>query len=207
MSFFKLFNKKEVKPSMTIALPLSEQFQSDVNEVNENVKSQNEDSKSPLTVSYATGWPIDVIYGYLHKNYEAKGFEDAMVKSDLAFRDMNINIIRNKILMVFREINLNYDVLKNELEARIENCNAAGLLTTVSEIERNIAIIDTHKTELQKLESDFRNNTNEASIPLQSYECGFLRGISTIALSITNRAGKPTAYSAVPSTSDIKITA
>lgn len=206
MSFFKLFNKKEEKPNMTIALPVSEQSQSDVNEVIENITSQNEESKCSLTVSYATGWPIDVIYGYLHKNYEAKGFEDAMVKTDLAFRDMNINIIRNKILMVFREINLNYDVLKNELDARIENCNAAGLLTTVSEIERNIAIIDTHKVELQKLESDFRNNTNEASIPLQSYECGFLRGISTIALSITNRTGKPTAFSAIPSTSDIKIT-
>lgn len=207
MSFFKLFNKKEEKPNMAIALPISELTQSSAIESKENEVSQDSVSNRPLTVSYATGWPIDIIYGYLHKNYEEKGFEDAMVKSDLTFRDMNLNIIRNKILMVFREINLNYDVLKNELETRIANCNAAGLLTTVSEIERNIAIIDTHRAELQKLESDFRNNTNEASIPLQSYECGFLRGISTISLSVTNRTGRATSFSRVPSQSDTKITA
>ena len=115
MSFFKLFNKKEEKPNMAIALPISELTQSSAIESKENEVSQDSVSNRPLTVSYATGWPIDIIYGYLHKNYEEKGFEDAMVKSDLTFRDMNLNIIRNKILMVFREINLNYDVLKNEL--------------------------------------------------------------------------------------------
>ena len=140
------------------------------------------DNQSPLTVSYATGWPIDVIYGYLHKNYEQKGFDDALVKSDLTFRDMNINIIRNKILMVFREINLNYDVIRRDLQTRLETCSAAGLLTTVSEIEKRITVIDTHKSELQRLENDFCNGRNEASIPLQSYECGFLRGIATITM-------------------------
>lgn len=136
-----------------------------------------------MTVSYATGWPIDVIYGYLHKNYEDKGFADAMLKSDLAFRDLNMSLIRNKILMVFREINLNYDVMKQDLQVRIDNCNAAGLLTTVAEIEKTMSLINAHKEELSQLELDFRNNANEASIPLQSYDCGFLRGIATIAMS------------------------
>ena len=46
-----------------------------------------------------------------------------------------------------------------------------------------MAIIDAHKAELEKLENDFTNNANEASVPLQSYDCGFLRGIATIAMS------------------------
>lgn len=139
-----------------------------------------------MTISYATGWPIDVIYGYLHKSYESKGFDDAMLKSDLAFRDLNMNLIKNKILMVFREINLNYDVMKQDLQTRIANCNAAGLLTTVSELEKTMSTINAHKEELKQLEADFRNNANEASIPLQSYDCGFLRGIASIQMSGTN---------------------
>ena len=135
-----------------------------------------------MTISYATGWPIDVVYGYLHKNYEDKGFQDAMLKSYLAFKDINMRLIRNKILMVFREINLNYDVMKQDLQVRIDNCNAAGLLTTVAQLEKNMQLIDVHKKELADLEADFRNNANEASIPLQSYECGFLRGIATVSL-------------------------
>ena len=142
--------------------------------------------EKPMTISYATGWPIDVIYGYLCKNYENKGFDDAMLKSDLAFRDLNMSLIKNKILMVFREINLNYDVMRQDLQTRIDNCNAAGLLTTVSELEKTMSTINAHKEELKQLEADFRNNANEASIPLQSYDCGFLRGIASIQMSGTN---------------------
>lgn len=199
MNLFQRFKKQE-KPTLEVSLPVSENTQQVADDVTNIASSNASETKQPLTVSYATGWPIDVIYGYLHKNYEEKGFEDAMVKSDLAFRDMNLNIIKNKILMVFREINLNYDVLRNELEIQIENCRAAGLLTTVSEVERNMNIIDTHKSELRQLESDFRNNTDEASIPLQSYECGFLRGISTLALSATHKVN-----TSIPFTNNLPI--
>lgn len=76
-------------------------------------------ASAPLTVSYATGWPIDLIYGYLHKNYEDKGYSDAMLNSNLTFRDMNMAIIRNKILMIFREVNLKYSSMKRDLDTRI----------------------------------------------------------------------------------------
>ena len=185
MGFFNFLNKKSDNESAaTVSLPVVEP--SEAKEEVESVapvKAEDSNVNKPLTVSYATGWPIDVIYGYLHKNYEDKGFADAMLKSDLAFRDLNMSLIRNKILMVFREVNLNYDVMKQDLQVRIDNCNAAGLLTTVAEIEKTMSLINSHKEELKQLEIDFRNNANEASIPLQSYDCGFLRGIATIALS------------------------
>ena len=145
-------------------------------------------ASAPLTVSYATGWPIDLIYGYLHKNYEEKGYSDAMLNSNLTFRDMNMSIIRNKILMIFREVNLKYNGMKRDLDTRIETCNAAGLLTTVAELEKQMSAIVSHKNELAKLEEDFRNNANEASVPLMSYECGFLRGVSAIAMSTPSKA-------------------
>ena len=106
-----------------------------------------------------------------------------MLNSNLTFRDMNMSIIRNKVLMIFREVNLKYDGMKRELETRIGTCNAAGLLTSVAELEKQMAVINAHKEELSRLEMDFRNNANEASVPLMSYECGFLRGVSAIAMS------------------------
>ena len=184
MGFFNIFGKKSDEGKvMNISLPEAEP--AEVKDVAVTQENKSEVEK-PLTVSYATGWPIDVIYGYLHKNYESKGFDDAMLKGDLAFRDLNMSLIKNKILMVFREINLNYDVMKQDLQTRIDNCNAAGLLTTVSELEKTMSTINAHKEELKQLEADFRNNANEASIPLQSYDCGFLRGIASIQMSGTN---------------------
>lgn len=192
MGFFNIFGKKSDEGKvMNISLPEAKpaEVKAEVKDVAVTQENKSEEEK-PLTVSYATGWPIDVIYGYLHKNYESKGFDDAMLKGDLAFRDMNMNLIKNKILMVFREINLNYDVMKQDLQTRIDNCNAAGLLTTVSELEKTMSTINAHKEELRVLEADFRNNTNESSIPLQSYDCGFLRGIASVQMSGTNGTTK-----------------
>ena len=184
MGIFNIFNRRSDNGAkLSVSLPVIEPT-----EAKEEIKSVETpvvaptNKEKPMTISYATGWPIDVVYGYLHKNYEDKGFQDAMLKSDLAFKDIDMRLIRNKILMVFREINLNYDVMKQDLQVRIDNCNAAGLLTTVAQLEKNMQLIDVHKKELADLEADFRNNANEASIPLQSYECGFLRGIATVSL-------------------------
>ncbi len=184
MALFGLFNKKNENTNTIPFQVLTDTPDSSMEKV-KNEATVEEDTTAenqPLTVSYATGWPIDIIYGYLHKNYEHKGYEDAMLNSNLTFRDMNMNIIRNKILMVFREINLNYDAMKDDLETRIETCNAAGLLTTVADLGKQMSVINAHKNELAQLEQDFRNNSNEASVPLMSYECGFLRGVSTIAM-------------------------
>lgn len=192
MGFFNLFNKKSDNGAkLSVSLPVIDpaEAKEEIKSVETPVTAPTNEEK-PMTISYATGWPIDVIYGYLHKSYESKGFDDAMLKSDLAFRDLNMSLIKNKILMAFREINLNYEVMKQDLQTRIDNCNAAGLLTTVSELEKTMSTINAHKEELRILEADFRNNANEASIPLQSYDCGFLRGIASIQMCGTNGAIK-----------------
>ena len=99
MSIFNLF-KKESSNDAAMAMPLVIGHQEMPVEASAECET-DVDGAQPgnrtLTVTYATGWPIDVIYGYLHKNYEEKGFDDAMIKSDLAFRDINMDIIRNKI--------------------------------------------------------------------------------------------------------------
>ena len=210
MNIFSFLNKKNESANTAITmLPVLENENRTGESANatEGEIRNNTREEKPLIVSYATGWPIDIIYGYLHKNYEDKGFNDAMVKSDLTFRDMNMGIIRNKILMIFNEINLNYDVMKRDIETRMETCSAAGLLTTLSDLEKQMAIINTHKAELDRLEEDFRNNANEASVPLQSYDCGFLRGIATIAMATPCRSTPMSQSAVVPPISQQRETA
>lgn len=70
MGFFNFLNKKSDNESAaTVSLPVVEP--SEAKEEVESVapvKAEDSNVNKPLTVSYATGWPIDVIYGYLHKN-------------------------------------------------------------------------------------------------------------------------------------------
>lgn len=204
MAIFGFFSKKnETKKGITVPMTPIMDSSTDIDDVSKGNNVTQElklepKGNTPLMVSCATGWPIDIIYGYLNKNYEEKGYNDAMIKCDLAFRDMNKNIIRNKILMIFREINLNYNAMQQDLETRINNCNAAGLLTTVAELDKQMSVIKSHKEELANLEEDFKNNINEASIPLQSYECGFLRGVATIAMSVPQQQNFSTKIQTAP---------
>ena len=208
MSFLNLFKKEKAIQSSVVANEVKEpEITMDDDLMASNINESDNSSSNQLTVTYATGWPIDVIYGHLHKNYEQRGYEDAMVNNNLSFRDMNIVIIRNKILMIFREVNLKYDGLKRDMETRISTCNAAGLLTTVAELEIQLSVINSHKEELRQLELDFRNNENEASVPVTSYECGFLRGISTIALTAPVKVQPALQISVSPFLNSNKVTA
>ena len=89
--------------------------------------------------------------------------------------------------MVFHEVKLNYDMMEKDIETRMNTCSAAGLLTTLADLEKRMSVINTHKAELERLERDFRNNDSEASVPLQSYNCGFLRGVATIVMTTPQR--------------------
>lgn len=210
MALFNFFKRKPENPNLSLILPSVEEAENEVSQETESsdIQDANPAASNTLKVSYATGWPIDLIYGNLHKNYEEKGYADAMLNSNLTFRDMNMSIIRNKVLMIFREVNLKYAGMKRELETRIDTCNSAGLLTSVAELEKQMAVINAHKEELSRLEMDFRNNANEASVPLMSYECGFLRGVSAIAMSApTSQSQTMPQMPATPFFSANKVTA
>ncbi len=210
MALFNFFKRKPDNPNLSLILPSVEEAENEVSQETESsdIQDANPAASNTLKVSYATGWPIDLIYGNLHKNYEEKGYADAMLNSNLTFRDMNMSIIRNKVLMIFREVNLKYAGMKRELETRIDTCNAAGLLTSVAELEKQMAVINAHKEELSRLEMDFRNNANEASVPLMTYECGFLRGVSAIAMSApTSQSQTMPQMPATPFFSANKVTA
>lgn len=175
MGLFDFLTRNKSSESTTLAT-MSEPVES-------TKPSKNEEA---LTVSYVSGWPIDLIYGHLRKNYEGVGFDDAMINSDIAFMNRNLELIRDKFLVMFREVNLKYENLKQNFSTRLYNCNSAGLISTVAELEEKLRVINSHETELKQLENDFRNNQNEATIPMKSYECGFLRGMATVALGGNN---------------------
>ena len=89
MALFKnLFSSKLVANSDVIPAELNDE--QDVNNENQNPveKTKDDESKTNLiTINWGTGLPIDVIFHYIHKNFEEEGFQDALVNSDITYRD------------------------------------------------------------------------------------------------------------------------
>ena len=69
MGLFSFLNRKNESGNAAISmLPVInpvEQAEEEVSSVMTTTEPESSENK-PLTVSYATGWPIDIIYGYFH---------------------------------------------------------------------------------------------------------------------------------------------
>lgn len=134
----------------------------------------------------ALEWPIAILYRELRKDYKTQGYNDAMVNSNAVFRDMNKDIIFNNILMMFREVRLRYTVMQSQVTTGKSRCEQMGLFDDVVRLSQREAVIQQHVADIDKLEESFRMGKDEGANPLKSYECGFLRGVSVQALSVTS---------------------
>lgn len=163
------------------------------NENADNVANEHEESESreeietpvkPLTITYGTGFPIDVVYGYMRKDYSEQGYNDAVTSPDLTFKDINKNIIQNKVLVVFKQVKLKYEVMITDMEQRVNACSEAGLVGTVQQLQRDKSVLLHHLDEVKRLEDKFRNGDVETISCLQTYEVGFLRGLAASAVGV-----------------------
>ena len=86
---------------------------------------QNGDNKpssnNVITITWGTGMPIDVIFAFIHRDFEEQGYQDALVNSDLRYREMKEGIIRNDLRMLFRRISLRYQSDIRMLDVQIKN--------------------------------------------------------------------------------------
>ena len=80
MKILNLFSSKKVANS-------------DVVPVNADITDNDQDSamtadhpekekkSNIVTIKWGTGMPIDVIYNYIHKNFEDDGYQDALIRT------------------------------------------------------------------------------------------------------------------------------
>lgn len=153
----------------------------------ENAHASEENSMvgSPKSAP-AFEWPIAILYRELRKDYKTQGYNDAMVNSNAVFRDMNKDIIFNNILMMFREVRLRYTVMQSQVTTGKSRCEQMGLFDDVVRLSHKESVIQQHVADIEKMEESFRMGKDEGANPLKSYECGFLRGVSVQALSVTS---------------------
>ena len=91
MALFNLFNSKQVVNSdVTPETDNNLQVVSDEKEA--PVEEKKDEEKKIITITWGTGMPIDVIFNFIHKNFEEEGFQDALVNQDVAYRDIKEKI-------------------------------------------------------------------------------------------------------------------
>ncbi len=186
MAIFNLFSRKREKDDQLIP-EVTDNAQ--VQDQASDSQNENEDQKKRMiTITWGTGMPIDVIFNFIHKNYEEEGFQDALVNQDIAYRDAKITIIRNDLEMLFKRITLRYKSNIREVTVRIENSRKAFALGAASDLEARLATYEEHLTEITNMENQLANEDPKMTTMIESYKRGFLKGVSASTINFINNS-------------------
>lgn len=185
MALFGLFGTKPTE-NVEMIPELTENVQGEENEGTVSPDGEKNDEKHLITITWGTGMPIDVIFNFIHKNFEEDGFQDALVNCDITYRDAKEKIIRNDLEMLFKRIILKYKSDIRVVNVKIENAHKALALAAAADMEALRATYEEHLTEIQEMQSQLEANDPKMTTMIESYRRGFLKGIAANAVNFIN---------------------
>lgn len=174
MKLFKLFSRSS-----------NAETRNDVKETSQNYSGegvQNDDNNTSsnrvITITWGTGMPIDVIFAFIHRDFEDQGYQDALVNSDLRYREMKEGIIRNDLKMLFRRISLRYQSDIRMLDVQIKNAEEAYAMTSASMMQAQRQTYQEHLGEIAEMETLLTKDDPKMTTMIESYRRGFQKGIA-----------------------------
>lgn len=185
MALFGLFGTKP-KEDVEMIPVQTENTQGELNGDAVSSDDGKKDEKNLITIKWGTGMPIDVIFNFIHKNFEEEGFQDALVNCDITYRDAKEKIIRNDLEMLFKRIILKYKSDIRVVNVKIENAHKALALAAAADMEALRATYEEHLVEIQDMQSQLDANDPKMTTMIESYRRGFLKGIAANTVNFIN---------------------
>lgn len=176
LDFFK--NNKNNSVMESVVAPKLSQVSNEVNNDSETPKQTDENVR---IIKFVTGRAIDVVYDFINKDNEEQGYRDAIVVSDTSYRDQRVNVIKNTLNSLIRQVNLRYKDDIRKIEVNIKSAQEVFALTTVSNLESEKAIIEEHQEELKEIEEKLKSDDPSVSMMIDSYKRGFMKGVAAQA--------------------------
>lgn len=182
MALFNFFNSKKVANSDVEPVEIGS-----VQDVNNEIDAPEEptdadEKKNLITITWGTGMPIDVIFNFIHKNFEEEGFQDALINQDVTYRDTKEKIIRNDLEMLFTRIMLRYKSDIRTVEFKIDNARKAYALAAASRLDSLKQTYEEHLAEIEGMKELLNANDPKMTNMIESYNRGFMKGITASAI-------------------------
>lgn len=151
------------------------------------LEDEKDNAKRMITITWGTGMPIDVIFNFIHKNFEEEGFQDALVNSDFSYCDAKEKIIRNDLEMLFKRIILRYKKDIRELDVKIDNAQKLLALGAASRLQAERQTYEEHLFEINEMQMLLENNDPKMLTMIDSYRRGFVKGINAESINFINK--------------------
>ena len=188
MALLRMFGSKKTANSDVIPVDINDE--QNVNTENENKEEdpkEEEDKKHLITITWGTGMPIDVIFNFIHKNFEEDGYQDALINSDLQYREAKEAIILNDLKMLFMRISLRYKSDIREIDVKIDNAQKALALSSASLLQARRDTYEEHLNEIREMEEQLEAQDPKMMTMIESYRRGFLKGVAAATINFINK--------------------
>jgi hypothetical protein len=178
MGLFNFFNRKNgysndnampgVLPKMDLPAVPEDIF-------TESVKSPTENIQAPAERN------INLLFEFLDRNHESKGYDDALVNPDISHLEQNLLSIKNELERTLRRVKTYYEDFIKEIDFHIESRSRSGMIDTVDELKMKKDIAEGHIKKVLEIEEDSHNDRGDGQGALMSYTRGFKNGLAAIS--------------------------
>jgi hypothetical protein len=131
---------------------------------------------------------INLLFHFLEKNYEKKGYDDALMNPDNTHLEQNIAALKNELERTIRKVKTFYEDFIREINFHISSRSRSGMVDTVEELNAKKETAESHIRQVLEIEQEANENRGVAQGIVLSYTRGFRNGLAAISHhSIMNR--------------------
>ncbi|MBF4491893.1 hypothetical protein IR010_05010 [Flavobacterium sp. MR2016-29] len=183
MGLFNLFNSKQ--NSSGNSMNYKQDNSNSLVEIPEKVflekeKLTTDSTQTDRTVSnYENG--ISLLFTFIEKNYEGKGYDDALINPDNIHLEQNIEALKNDLERTIRKIKTFYEDFIREINFHIETRSRSGMVDTVEELTVKKDTAEEHINQILVIEKDAKENKGIGYGIILSYKRGFHNGLAAIS--------------------------
>ena len=185
MGLFNFFNRQQQNGNHTTNLEaLSKDIPEELFIENAKPETAPPDAK-PTNPAISD---IHMLYEFLDKNYESKGYHDALINPDTTHLDQNVTALKNDLERAIRKVKTFYEDFIRKINFHIASRSRSGMIDTVEELTVKKETAESHIKQVLEIEEQAKQNQGVGYGIVISYTRGFRNGLAAISgHSILNR--------------------
>ncbi|MDN3584381.1 hypothetical protein [Mucilaginibacter flavus] len=136
-----------------------------------------EHAQEPAQVDHHIG----MLYAFMDKNHEVKGYDDALLNPDVSNLNQNLEALQSELVRTINKIKTFYEDFVRETEFHITSRSRSGMVDMVEELEMKKKIAQGHIDKVTAIETDTARGEGDCKGILISYTRGFKNGLAAIS--------------------------
>lgn len=124
---------------------------------------------------------INLLFQFLDKNHESKGYDDALVNPDSTHLEQNISGLKNDLERTLIKVKIFYADFIRDIDVHLSTRRRTGMVDIVEELTAKKETAESHIKKVIEIEEEAKNNTGVGQGIILSYTRGFRNGLAAIS--------------------------